>query len=388
MLIQRKTTVIVLAVVALAVVAWVATRPAKTKLSASSAIPVRVVSVAQQDIPRFVSGIGSVLSLHSVVIRPQVDGILTQLMVKEGQRVKAGDLLASIDDRAIRASLDQAKAQLGESQAQLQVAQVNLKRYKELSIDDGVSKQTYDQQQALVNQLKATALGNQAAIDAAQVQLSYTQIRSPVSGRVGIRNVDEGNFLRTSDAQGLFSVTQIDPIAVEFSLPQQMLPTLQGLIAAQHPASVDAFLGADTDSPAAILLGEGRLSLIDNQISATTGTIRAKAEFSNATQKLWPGQLVTVKIQTALDKAALVVPPTVVQRGLDSHFVYRVNGDKVDVVPVHVTYQNSDLTIVTGVQAGDVLVSDGQSRLKAGAQVEVLKEPPQVLQTAQAQARP
>ncbi|WP_289139120.1 efflux RND transporter periplasmic adaptor subunit [uncultured Pseudomonas sp.] len=386
--IQRKTTVIVLAVVALAVVAWVATRPAKTKLSASSAIPVRVVSVAQQDIPRFVSGIGSVLSLHSVVIRPQVDGILTQLLVKEGQRVKAGDLLASIDDRAIRASLDQAKAQLGESQAQLQVAQVNLKRYKELSIDDGVSKQTYDQQQALVNQLKATALGNQAAIDAAQVQLSYTQIRSPVSGRVGIRNVDEGNFLRTSDAQGLFSVTQIDPIAVEFSLPQQMLPTLQGLIAAQHPASVDAFLGADTDSPAAILLGKGRLSLIDNQISATTGTIRAKAEFSNATQTLWPGQLVTVKIQTALDKAALVVPPTVVQRGLDSHFVYRVNGDKVDVVPVHVTYQNSDLTIVTGVQAGDVLVSDGQSRLKAGAQVEVLKEPPQVIQTAQAQARP
>lgn len=386
--IQRKTTLIVLVCVALAIVAWLSIRPAKTKLSASSAIPVRVVSVAQQDIPRFVSGIGSVLSLHSVVIRPQVDGILTKLQVKEGQLVKAGDLLASIDDRAIRASLDQAKAQLGESQAQLQVAQVNLKRYKELSIDDGVSKQTYDQQQALVNQLKATALGNQAAIDAAQVQLSYTQIRSPVSGRVGIRNVDEGNFLRTSDTQGLFSVTQIDPIAVEFSLPQQMLPTLQGLIAAQHPASVDAFLGADTDSPAAILLGEGRLSLIDNQISASTGTIRAKAEFSNATQTLWPGQLVTVKIQTALDKAALVVPPTVVQRGMDSHFVYRLNGDKVDVVPVHVAYQNSDLTIVTGVQSGDVLVSDGQSRLKAGALVEVLKEPPQVIQTAQAQARP
>ncbi|NNA90795.1 efflux RND transporter periplasmic adaptor subunit [Pseudomonas gessardii] len=384
---HRKTTWIVLAIVALAVVAWVATRPAKTKLAASSAIPVRVVSVAQQDIPRFVSGIGSVLSLHSVVIRPQVDGILTKLLVKEGQLVKTGDLLASIDDRAIRASLDQARAQLGESQAQLQVAQVNLKRYKELSIDDGVSKQTYDQQQALVNQLKATALGNQAAIDAAQVQLSYTQIRSPVSGRVGIRNVDEGNFLRTTDAQGLFSVTQIDPIAVEFSLPQQMLPTLQGLIAALHPASVDAFLGADTDSPAALLLGEGRLSLIDNQISASTGTIRAKAVFSNAAQTLWPGQLVTVKIQTALDKAALVVPPTVVQRGMDAHFVYRLSGDKVDVVPVQVTYQNSDLTIVTGVQPGDVLVSDGQSRLKAGARVEVLKEPPRI-QTAQAQAQP
>ncbi|WP_139811678.1 efflux RND transporter periplasmic adaptor subunit, partial [Mycobacterium avium] len=148
-----------------------------------------VISVKEQDIPRFVSGIGSVLSLHSVVIRPQIDGILTKLLVKEGQLVKAGDLLATIDDRSIRASLDQAKAQLGESQAQLQVALVNLKRYKELSIDDGVSKQTYDQQQALVNQLKATAQGNQAAIDSAQVQLSYTQIRSPVTGRVGIRTV-------------------------------------------------------------------------------------------------------------------------------------------------------------------------------------------------------
>ena len=388
MQIQRKTALIAGVLVVLAVAAWALTRPAKSKLAAPTAIPVRVVSVAQQDIPRFVSGIGSVLSLHSVVIRPQVDGILTKLLVKEGQLVKAGDLLATIDDRSIRASLDQAKAQLGESQAQLQVALVNLKRYKALSVDDGVSKQTYDQQQALVNQLKATAQGNQAAIDSAQVQLSYTQIRSPVSGRVGIRTVDEGNFLRTSDAQGLFSVTQIDPIAVEFSLPQQMLPTLQGLIAAPTQASVDAYLGADTDGQTGDLLGVGHLSLIDNQISSTTGTLRAKAEFNNASQRLWPGQLVTIQIQTALDKNAWVVPPTVVQRGLDSHFVYRVNGDKVDVVPVQVTYQDSDVNIIKGVQAGDVLVSDGQSRLKAGAQVEVLKEPPQVIQTVDAKVQP
>jgi RND family efflux transporter MFP subunit len=388
MQIQRKPALIVGVLVVLAVVAWALTRPAKTKLAASTAIPVRVVSVAEQDIPRFVSGIGSVLSLHSVVIRPQIDGILTKLLVKEGQLVKTGDLLATIDDRSIRASLDQARAQLGESQAQLQVALVNLKRYKELSVDDGVSKQTYDQQQALVNQLKATAQGNQAAIDSAQVQLSYTQIRSPVTGRVGIRTVDEGNFLRMSDTQGLFSVTQIDPISVEFSLPQQMLPVLQGLIAAQLPADVNAYMGADTDGQTGDLLGEGRLTLIDNQISATTGTIRAKAEFHNAGQKLWPGQLVTIKVQTALDKNALVVPPTVVQRGLDSHFVYRVNGDKVDIVPVQVVYQDSDRNIVKGVQAGDVLVSDGQSRLKAGAQVDILKEPPQVIQTADAQVQP
>ncbi|KTC43042.1 RND transporter MFP subunit [Pseudomonas sp. ABAC21] len=388
MLIQRKTALIVGVLVVLAVTAWALTRPAKTRLAAPSAIPVRVVSVAQQDVPRFVSGIGTVLSLHSVVIRPQVDGILTQLLVKEGQRVKAGDLLATVDDRSIRASLGQARAQLGENQAQLQVALINLKRYKELSIDNGVSKQTYDQQQALVNQLKATAQGNQAAIDAAQVQLSYTQIRSPVSGRVGIRSVDEGNFLRTSDTQGLFSVTQIDPIAVEFSLPQQMLPTLQGLIAAPDKASVDAYLGADTDGQTGDLLGAGHLSLIDNQISSTTGTLRAKAEFDNAAQRLWPGQLVTIKIQAALDKNALVVPPTVVQRGLDTHFVYRVNAGKVEVVPVQVTYQDSDLTIIQGVQAGDVLVSDGQSRLKAGAQVDVLKEPPQVIQTVDAKVQP
>ena len=372
----------------LAIAAWALTRPAKPKLAAPTAIPVRVVSVAQQDIPRFVSGIGTVLSLHSVVIRPQVDGILTRLLVKEGQQVKAGDLLATIDDRSIRASLEQAKALLAENQAQLQVALINLKRYKALSVDDGVSKQTYDQQQALVNQLNATVQGNQAAIDAAKVQLSYTQIRSPVSGRVGIRTVDEGNFLRTSDAQGLFSVTQIDPIAIEFSLPQQMLPTLQSLIAAPIPASVDAYLGADTDGQTGDLLGEGHLSLIDNQISSTTGTLRAKAEFNNATQRLWPGQLVTIKIQTGLAKNALVVPPTVVQRGLDAHFVYRVNGDKVEVVPVQVTYQNSDVTLIKGVQAGDVLVSDGQSRLKAGARVDVLKEPPQVIQTVDAKVQP
>ena len=388
MQIQRKTALIVGVLVVLAIAAWALTRPAKPKLAAPTAIPVRVVSVAQQDIPRFVSGIGTVLSLHSVVIRPQVDGILTRLLVKEGQQVKAGDLLATIDDRSIRASLEQAKALLAENQAQLQVALINLKRYKALSVDDGVSKQTYDQQQALVNQLNATVQGNQAAIDAAKVQLSYTQIRSPVSGRVGIRTVDEGNFLRTSDAQGLFSVTQIDPIAVEFSLPQQMLPTLQSLIAAPTPASVDAYLGADTDGQTGDLLGEGHLSLIDNQISSTTGTLRAKAEFNNATQRLWPGQLVTIKIQTGLDKNALVVPPTVVQRGLDAHFVYRVNGDKVEVVPVQVTYQNSDVTLIKGVQAGDVLVSDGQSRLKAGARVNVLKEPPQVIQSVDAKVQP
>ena len=354
---------------------WLLTRPAKTKPTHAPTVPVRVIQVVQRDVPRYVSAIGAVLSLHSVMIRPQIDGILTQLLVKEGQSVKAGDLLATLDDRSIQASLDQANAQLGQNQAQLQVAQIDLKRYQLLSVDNGISKQTLDQQQALVNQLKATARGNQAAIAAAKVQLSYTHIHSPVTGRVGIRAVDPGNFLRVSDAQGLFSVTQIDPIAVEFSLPQQQLPTLHNLLEAKTPALVKAFIG---DSEHSITpLGEGRLSLIDNQVSATTGTIKVKAQFDNPQHTLWPGQLVNVELQTGVEQNALVVPPSVVQRGLDNYFVYRVKGDGVESVPVRMVYQDTELNIISGVNGGDTLVSDGQSRLKPGSRIEVLHEPAQ-----------
>lgn len=381
---MRKQTRIVLAVIALAAVvaiaSWSFTRPATAKISAPASVPVKVVKVSVEDVPRFATGIGSVLSEQSVVIRPQVDGILTRVLVKEGQQVKAGDLLATLDDRSIRASLEQAKAQLAQSRAQLEVAQLDLKRYQQLTKDNGISRQTFDQQQALVNQLGATLLGNQATINAAQVQLSYTQIRSPVTGRVGIRNVDEGNFLRVTDAEGLFSVTQIDPVAVEFSLPQHMLPTLQGLIAGPDRAAVKAYLG---DGNNGLLLGEGQLALIDNQVSAGTGTIRAKARFANPKELLWPGQLVTVKIQTGIEHAALKVPPQVVQRGVDQHFAYRVaEENKVEVVPVKVLYQDSDMTLISGPQAGDVLVSDGQSRLRPGTKVEILSEPP-ANQTAQ-----
>jgi len=372
---KQKKSVIAVAVLAvlIAVGVWTFNRPTEKKVSAPVAVPVQVINVVEEDVPRYVTGIGSVLSLQSVVIRSQVDGILTKLLVKEGQQVKAGDLLATIDDRSIRAALEQAKAQLSQSQAQLDVAEVDLKRYKLLTVDNSISRQQYDQQQALVNQLKATVLGNQASINASQVQLSYTQIRSPVTGRVGIRNVDEGNFLRVSDAIGLFSVTQIDPVSVEFSLPQQMLPTLHDLLASPEPAKVNAYMG---DGVTGTLLGEGKLTLIDNQVATTTGTIRAKATFDNAAQKLWPGQLVSVRIQTAIDRNALKVPPQVVLRGIDQHYVYRVKGDKVEVVPVKVLYQTSDLILISGVKVNDVLVSDGQSRLKNGSYIEVVKADP------------
>ena len=371
-----KNKKIVLSLLAIAMIAagiaWL-TRPTVQTPRAAAAIPVRVIQVEQRDVPRFMSGIGAVLSLHSVMIRPQIDGILTHVRVKEGQTVKAGDLLATLDDRSIQASLNQAKALLAQNQALLRVAQIDLKRYEALSVDNGISKQTFDQQQALVNQLKATTQGNTAAIAAAQVQLSYTRLHSPVTGRVGIREVDPGNFLRVSDALGLFSVTQLDPIAVEFSVPQQQLPILHDLLNAQHPAVVKAFLGdADhTGTP----LGEGRLSLIDNQVSSSTGTIKVKAQFDNAQHTLWPGQLVNVAIQTGVNTNALVVPPQVVQRGLDGYFVYRIKEDVVETVVVQMVYQNTDLNIITGVNAGDTLVIDGQSRLKPGSKIEVLSEP-------------
>ncbi|PYB81742.1 efflux RND transporter periplasmic adaptor subunit [Pseudomonas soli] len=386
---RRPSRLLVLAALALvllvAIGAWLGSRREAPANRAASTIPVRVIAVAQQDVPRYLSAIGSVLSLHSVEVRPQVEGVLTQVLVKEGQWVKQGDLLATLDDRAIRANLDQARAQLGQTQAQLQVGKVNLKRYQLLSSDDGVSKQTLDQQQALVNQLQATIKGNQAAIDNAAVQLSYTQIRSPVSGRVGIRNVDPGNLVRTSDTQSLFNVTQIDPIAVEFALPQQQLPVLQGLLNSTTPAEVETYLDADGERS---LLAKGHLMLIDNQVSATTGTVRVKAEFANQDGRLWPGQLVTVRLRTAVDEDALVVPPPVVQRSIDGHFVYRLDGDKVSAVPVKVVYQDSTLNVIAGVKAGDRLVLDGQSRLKPGSIVEVTPDTPAPAEMAESRSQP
>lgn len=383
---SRSLVITGLALVLLAAVGtWQELRQQAPASRAASAIPVRVVAVAQQDVPRYLSAIGSVLSLHSVEVRPQVEGVLTQVLVKEGQWVSQGDLLATLDDRAIRANLDQARAQLGQTQAQLQVGNVNLKRYQLLSTDDGVSKQTLDQQQALVNQLQATLKGNQAAIDNAAVQLSYTQIRSPVTGRVGIRNVDPGNLVRTSDTQSLFSVTQIDPIAVEFALPQQQLPVLQGLLKSPTTAEVEAYMDADGERS---LLARGHLMLIDNQVSATTGTVRVKAEFDNKDGRLWPGQLVTVRLRTAVDEDALVVPPPVVQRSIDGHFVYRLDGDKVSAVPVKVVYQDSTLNVIAGVKAGDRLVLDGQSRLKPGSTVEVTPDAPAPAEMADRRSQP
>lgn len=375
------------AVVLLVCAAWWLSRPARAPAAPAkaAAVPVKVIQVASADVPQLVSAIGTVTPLQSVTVRAQVDGILTRLWVKEGQFVDKGQLLASIDDRALRASLDQATAQAAQTRAQLKVAEVDLKRYTELAQDRSIPRQQLDQQQALHDQLQATLQGNEAAAAAVRVQLSYTQIRSPLAGRVGIRAVDEGNLLRVSDAQGLFSVTQLDPISVQFALPQAQLPTLQGLLKAPEQAAVSAYAGGDINGGEP--LAQGRLSLIDNQVSSTTGTVKAKAQFANGGQTLWPGQLVNVRLQTLLRRNALVVPNAVVQRGVNGTYVYRLQGEKVESVPVKVVDQAGERTVIEGVAAGDTLVSDGQSRLKPGTRVEVLRDPPPV-NAATAEAQP
>jgi membrane fusion protein, multidrug efflux system len=345
---------------------WLARSPAAAH--APAATPVRTVAVSRKDIADVIRAIGTVRSHRSVIIRPQVDGELVELPVREGQLVKQGDLLARIDDRGIRAALEQARAQLEVSEAQLKAATLDLERFHRLRDDHVISVQQIDQQQAQVDELHATVRTNRAAIAAREVQLSYTRMYSPTDGRVGIRNFDQGSFVRAADTEGLFSVVQLDPISVEISLPQSMLPAVQALLrdAGGKPPPVLAY-----DSDGGTLLAEGGLTLVDNRVTAATGTIRVKADFANPQGKLWPDQTVAVEVQSRMLRDALVVPQIAIQRGTDSDVVYRVRNERAEILPVHVLYSDEKIAALTGVEAGDLIVVDGQSRLRPGAHVKV-----------------
>ncbi|ALN90793.1 efflux transporter, RND family, MFP subunit [Lysobacter gummosus] len=324
-------------------------------------VPVNLTQVERRDVPHWQETIGTVTSLQSAVLRSQVDGVLTDVLFREGQTVKRGQLLARIDDRAIAASLDGAQAQLARDDAQLRSAQSDLNRFRQLSGSQLIARQMLDQQSASVQQLQATTQANQAAIDGARVQLSYTRIVSPIDGRIGLRKVDPGNVVRASDPDGLVTVQQVDPISVVFALPQDQLPRLRN---AQAGGKVEV---QALDRDAGSVLADGELRVIDNQIDEATGTVRVRAVFANAQDKLWPGQLVSVRVRTGLSAGAIVVASEAVQRGLDQNFVYRLEaGDKVAMVPVRVEYQNDKIAVVQGLRADDRVVRDGQSRLKPG----------------------
>ena len=361
---------------AVAVVLLIAWRLLPATLAAGQpeeppAVPVSVVVVEQKDVPQLAAGIGTVQSLHNVTLRPQVSGIVTEVLFQEGQHVKRGQLLARIDDRTILANLQQAEAEKARNQAQLKAAQLDKSRYDNLLAEEAISRQTVEQQVALVEQLEAAIRANEATIAAHQVQLSFTKITSPADGRVGLRRVDPGNLVQLGDPEGLVTVTQVDPISVVFTLPQELLGRVQGLTNADSFAPVGAF-----DREGGSLLAEGKLTTIDNQVDASTGTIRMRAEFKNSEGRLWPGQFVTVRLQTGVSSRALVVPTRAVRQGLDGPFVFRVREQMAEVVPVQVGYRNDEITVITaGVAEGDTVVFDGHSRLKSSAKVTLVEGP-------------
>lgn len=345
----------------------------------SPAVPVKTAVVQQQAVPVWIRAIGQVKAQQSVEIRPQVDGVLQRILVKEGQLVQAGDLLAVIDDRSIKAALEQAKAQLSVVQAQLDVARLDLKRYQNLRKDQAVSAQMADQQQATVQQLEAELRSVQATINAQQVELSFTQILSPIAGQVGIRNVDAGNYVRTSDASSLFSVVQLDPISIEIALPQSRLAELQLLmqqIRQKQTVPVLAYLKEGADP-----LAQGQLTVVDNRVASATGTIRVKADFANPDSALWPSQSVVIALQSKVLENALTIPAKALQQGPQGAFVWFDDQGKAATAAVDVVLQDKNQVVVTGVTAGQQVVVDGQSRLRRGSELKVLADAPQTAAT-------
>ena len=364
--IQRVVLLITLVTVAL-VAGWLLRRlPTTTDQTAERApVPVVVAAVTARDVPHVTRAIGTVQSLNSVILRARVDGVLEQLLFDEGQRVEQGALMARIDDRALAAGLAQARAEAERSAALLHSATLDLERYANLRQRNLVPQQTFDQQRATVAQLAAAVTANRAAIANAEVQWSYTRIISPIGGRVGLRHIDPGNLIRATDTQGLVSVIQTDPIAILFALPQDGLPQIQALLRSGRPIEVSASARAG-----GAVLAQGRLVLLDNQIDAATGTVRLKAEFANADERLWPGQFVVVELATGRSAGAIVIPVAALQRGLERPFVYRVRNAQAEVAPVTVDYQDEVLAVIgSGLAVGDNVVTDGQSRLRAGAPV-------------------
>ena len=324
--------------------------------------------VRQQDTPIYLNGIGTVFAFNTVTIRSQIDGTLQAVVFQEGQDVQAGDLLAQIDPRIQQAALDQVKAKQATDAAQLHNAETDLKRYDELYAHQLIDQQTYNTQQALVAQLRANVQADEAGVEGAQVQFDYTHITAPIAGRVGLRQIDQGNVIHTGDANGLVVIAQLKPISVVFTLPQQNWPDIQRLIAAGEKLPAIAY---DRDSLKP--LDEGVLSVVDNQIDATTGTIKLKATFVNDKLVLWPGQFVNVRLLVETRKDGLVVPASVIQRGPQGAYAFVIKADgTVEVRPVQVAQIEAGVALVDhGLALGENVVVDGQYKLQAGSHVTV-----------------
>lgn len=342
-------------------------KPSSARANVPQAVPVSVAPAERRDMPYYLTGLGSVSAFYTVSIKSRVDGELVQVNFKEGQFVNKGDLLAVIDPRPYQVALEQAQAALFKDQATLRDAQLNFERFKKLLQDSGaMSQQQVDTQAALVDQTEGTVRNDQATIDSVKLNLVYCHITSPISGRVGLRLVDPGNQVKAADAGALLVITQLQPIAVLFTLPEDQLPTV-----AQHMVKatlqVDAYSRDDQTK-----LDTGTLQTIDNQIDQTTGTGRLKAVFDNKGDALWPNQFVNVRLLLEIRKNSVVVPAAAIQRGPQGLYVFVAKSDNtVDIRPVTLAFTQDNVSnISSGLSAGEVVVTDGQDKLQAGSRVE------------------
>ncbi len=334
-------------------------------------IPVEVAQAKLRDVPVYLQGLGNVQAFNTVTIRSRVDGELQKVAFVEGQDVKAGDVLAQIDPRPFKAQLDQATAKKAQDEAQLANARLDVQRYTNLVKQNAISSQTLDTQRALVAQLEATIKGDDATIENAAVQLGYTTITAPISGRTGIRLVDQGNIIHATDASGLVVITQLQPISVIFTLPEDALPEIAREMAS-GPLEV-AILSRDEKTE----LDRGTLALVDNQIASATATIKLKATLPNSANLLWPGQFVKARLLLRTQRNVLTVPPNAVQRGAQGLFAYVVKPDQTaDLRPLKVGQIDGAVAVIEGgLQAGEQVVTAGQFRLQPGSHVEARTPP-------------
>ena len=330
-------------------------------------VPVMAAVAARQDVPILLDAIGTVQAFNTITVRAQVDGQLIEIAFREGQEVKQGDLLARIDPRAYQAALDQAVAKKAQDEALLANARLDLQRYTALARTEGVSRQQQDTQRAQVAQYEAQVAGDQAAVDSARTQLSFTTIRSPIEGRVGLRLVDQGNLVRAGDATGIVTVAQLRPIAVVFTLPQQELPRVLEALA-RGPVPVEALAQAG-GGPVA----QGELLTLDNLVDAQTGTIKLKASFPNDDGRLWPGAFARVRLQVDTVPDATTVPLVAVQRGPDGAYAFVVKPDRtVEQRPLRLgPLTAAEAVVLGGLRPGEQVVTSGALRLTPGAQVAV-----------------
>jgi membrane fusion protein, multidrug efflux system len=328
-------------------------------------IPVETATAGRSDVPVYLEGLGTVQAFYTVTITARVDGELQKVGFVEGQKVNKGDLIGQIDPRPFKAALDQAIAVHAKDVAQLASAKADLDRYEILAPQNLASKQTLDAQHALVAQLQAQIQGDQANIDNARTQLGYTTITSPIQGLTGIRRVDPGNNVHAADTGGIVTVTQVQPIACIFTLPEEALPAVNGALQAGS-VGVTA-MSRDGRSE----LDRGTITLVDNQIDQTTGTIRVKATFPNPHNSLWPGEFINARVLIRTDRNVLTVPSTAIQRGPNGMFTYVVKSDStVEARPLKVGDESAALTVITGgLKDGEEVVINNQYRLQPGARI-------------------